>query len=542
MWAPPLPTSPRWAARTVPAPWRTRLPLREQAPATAPAAARSGAPPTGARLLLVANRLPVTVRTEPGGVRIAPSTGGLATGLSRVHARGDTLWIGWGGEPASSGAPSAGPPPRAAHARLLAERRLVEVPLSADELVGYYDRFANQVLWPVLHDRSELAAHATSADWAAYRAVNARFAETVARLAQPGDRVWVHDYHLLLVPRLLRLRLAELGTPAVQIGVFLHTPVPTLAGVAALPRGAALLHGLLGADVVGVHTAGDAARLAEAAAAVLGCASTPTGLVDGVGDDGTGGRSASRGRRSVHVQVNPMSVDVAAFADATGAAPRRDAGAPLFLGVDRLDYTKGLPQRLDAFERLLERTPALRGHARLLQIAVPTRETVPAYAALRRQVEARVARINTRFGDARWTPVEYVYGTVDHATLVALYRAADVMLVTPLRDGMNLVAKEFVASRTDDDGVLVLSTGAGAAAELRSALLVEPGDVEALCAAYAAALAMSPAERRVRMRRLRRVVTRHDVHQWARVALLGLGRDLSDPPGDDVAPARAATG
>jgi trehalose 6-phosphate synthase/phosphatase len=460
----------------------------------------------GGRVLIVSNRLPLTVRVGDAGIDVAPSSGGLATGLRGVHARSHGVWIGW------SGASTRRPPEaRAAVARHLAEAGAVEVPLSDEDVDGFYRRFANGVLWPMLHDRVDEPP--SPDDWRTYQAVNERFADVVARELRPGDRVWVHDYHLMLVPRLLRAR-----RPDAHVGFFLHTPFPSLPSLAALPRPqrAALLDGLLGADVIGFHTAADAARFGDAVDATVGAARR----ADGFDDDG----------RPVQVRACAMSVDVDAF-ERRAAEPRaiaeaerlRAAGGPLLVGVDRLDYTKGIPERLAAFARLLERRPDLRGRVRLAQLAVPSREDVPAYRALRADVERRVASINRRFGTSAWTPVEYVYGSVDDVALSALYLAADVMVVTPLRDGMNLVAKEFVATRTDGDGVLVLGERAGAAAELRAALLVDPRDVEALADAYERALSMSPAERRVRMRRLRGVVRRHDVYQWAREFLLALG-------------------
>jgi trehalose 6-phosphate synthase/phosphatase len=349
--------------------------------------------------------------------------------------------------------------------------------------------------------------------------VNERFADAVARRVRPGDRVWVHDYHLMLVPRLVRAR-----CPGARIGFFLHTPVPDAAALAAVPQRAALLDGLLGADVVGFHTPAYADRFVDGVRSVLGRAARD-GAVDG-------------GGHPVHVGAFPMGIDAGAFA-ARASDPRvgaevarlRAGGGPLLVGVDRLDYTKGIPQRLEAFARLLELRPELRGRARLLQVAVPSRESVPAYRALRAAVESLVASINARFGGDGWTPVEYLYGSVDAVRLSALHRAADVMLVTPLRDGMNLVAKEFVASRTDDDGVLVLSRHAGAAAELRAALLVDPADVEGLARSYDAALTMSAPERRVRMRRLRASVGAHDVFRWAGEFLDALGAEPVAAPG-----------
>jgi trehalose 6-phosphate synthase/phosphatase len=459
------------------------------------------------RLLIVSNRLPFTVRVASGVPTLVPSSGGLVTALRGVHERGGTLWLGWSGIAAglASGTQDE-------IDRRLAEQRAVGVPLTEREISGFYRRYANEALWPVLHDRPEVAK-VDPADWATYRAVNARFAEAIARELRPGDRVWIHDYHLMLVPRLLR----DL-CPDALVGYFLHTPFPVLESLQRLPHRAALLDGLLGADMLGFHTSDDASRFLESVQSALGRI--------------TNAHEVQDGDRRVRVQACPISIDFAAMdsraADSSivaRAAELRGRGGTLMLGVDRLDYTKGIPERLRAFAALLTRHPEYLGKLRLFQLAVPSREEIPAYRALRTEVETMVARMNERFGDGEWRPVEYVYGTVDAETLAMLYRAADVMVVTPLRDGMNLVAKEFVASRPDGDGVLVLSQHAGASAEMRAALLVDPTDVEGLADAYIRALTMSPAERRVRMRRMRRIVRRHDVHQWVRACLLSLGAD-----------------
>jgi len=302
------------------------------------------------------------------------------------------------------------------------------------------------------------------------------------------------------------------------VGYFLHTPFPDLESLQRLPHLSALLDGLLGADMLGFHTSGDTSRFLESVQSTLGRVANAHEVRDA--------------DRRVRVQACPISVDFDAM-DSRAADPSivdraaalRARGGALMLGVDRLDYTKGIPERLRALAELLARQPEYRGKLRLFQLAVPSREEIPEYRALRTEVESLVANINARFGDEEWRPVEYVYGTVDAETVAMLYRAADVMLVTPIRDGMNLVAKEFVASRPDDDGVLVLSEQAGASTELRAALLCDPTDVEGLVNVYARALTMSPPERRVRMRRLRRIVRRHDVHQWVRACLLSLGAD-----------------
>jgi trehalose 6-phosphate synthase/phosphatase len=464
--------------------------------------------PRAGRVLIVSNRLPVTVDLDGARVGLRPSNGGLATGLRRYHEGSSSTWIGWSGLSTEA----SGGMQREIQA-CLADVDAVGVSLREVEVAGFYRRFANSVLWPLLHNEP-LWEQAEATDWAVYQAVNTRFADAISRVLQPGDRVWIHDYHLMLVPRLLRARHPDVRN--VRIGFFLHTPFPEVRGLASLPQGVALLDGVLGADAIGLHTRAYAERLAEAVRTILGrrvALAAGTGTADDAG-------------RAVLVHANPMGIDVTAFT-ARAADPRvpprvaalRAAGCPLFVGVDRLDPTKGIPQRLEAFGRLLELRPHLRGRARLLQLAVPSRTDVPVYRSLRARVEEIVRCLNARFGIAGWTPIEYVYDSVDDIELAALYRAADVMLVTPLCDGMNLVAKEFVASRTDQDGVLVLSEHAGAAAELRSALLVDPGDVDQLARAYAAALDMSPAERRVRMRRLQTCVRAHDVRRWADACL-----------------------
>jgi trehalose 6-phosphate synthase/phosphatase len=454
------------------------------------------------RILIVSNRLPTTVHLHGDSVRLSPSSGGLATGLRSIQTSSSGLWIGWSGAPDS---PSASV--RGDIDTCLAQMGACAVPLTEADVEGFYRGFANGVLWPLLHDGTP----ATMTSWDTYRSVNARFAEVVLRHWRPGDRIWIHDYHLMLLPRMLRER-----RPDARIGFFLHTPFSTTETLAALPDAPALIEGMLGADAIGFQTRADVDRFGEAVRALLGRSvrlASGTGVADDLG-------------RPVRLHFSPMSVDVAGFA-ARAADPRlgmhlaalRAPGTPLFVGVDRLDPTKGIPERLEAFGRLLELRPELRGRARLLQLAVPSREDLPAYRALRERIELNVAALNARYGTKSWKPVELMYGQVDELELAALYRAADVMLVTPLRDGMNLVAKEFVASRVDGQGVLVLSRSAGAAAELTAALLVDPSDVGTLVSAYDRALDMSPAERRVRMTRLRASVRAHDIGSWARECL-----------------------
>ena len=469
-----------------------------------------------------------------GGVSVERSTGGLATGLSGPHRRLGGLWIGWPGP--LDGLSDAD---RAAVERRLAEERLVPVPLSADEIARYYEGYSNGVLWPIFHyflARLPPLVH----DFDVYERVNERFADAVVERYQPGDLVWIHDYQLMLVPALVRERI-----PDARIGFFLHIPFPSSEIFRLLPQRERILEGLLGADLVGFHAAPFVRHFASAALRIL---MTPT-EVD---------RIRWRGR-PVRLGVFPMGIDAAQISALAGspevlerAKAHRADGDALLVGIDRLDYTKGITRRLAAFEALLRTRPALRGKVRLVQVAVPSRENVGAYRELRDEVEAMVGRIAGEFATASWSPVHYLHRGLSQAEVVSLYRAADAVLVTPLRDGMNLVAKEFVASRPDGDGVLVLSEFAGAAAELSEALLVNPYDVERTAATFERALTMPPEERHARMAVLRHRVMTYDVHWWANALISRLeethvaGPDAAlfpSPPAavrDAIARARAA--
>jgi trehalose 6-phosphate synthase/phosphatase len=459
-----------------------------------------------ARLLIVSNRLPVTVRTSGGDVAVERSSGGLATGMKGPHERLGGLWIGWPG-PLDELSQAA----RADVDARLADLRLAPVPLSADEIARYYEGYSNAVLWPLFH-YSVARLPAEVRDFDAYEAVNARFADEVAARWQPGDLVWVHDYQLMLVPQLVRERI-----PDARIGFFLHIPFPSSEIFRLLPQRERLLDGLLGADLLGFHTATFVRHFASSVLRLLG----PTTKVDRIRWHG----------REVQLGVFPMGVDAARFAALAGSDEvrrlmegHRASGERLLVGVDRLDYTKGISRRLLAFERLLNDHPELRERVRLVQVAVPSRENVEAYAELRNEVDALVGRIHGAFATPSWSPIHYLYRGLSVAEIVALYCAADAVLVTPLRDGMNLVAKEFVASRTDDDGVLVLSEFAGAAAELSEALYVNPYDVERTAEAFYRALEMPREARRTRMVTLRQRVSAWDVHRWARAFVDALER------------------
>ncbi len=461
---------------------------------------------TSSRLLIVSNRLPVTAQMVDGTVELRPSSGGLATGLTPWHESSNGLWIGWPG-PASSDQSSD----RIALDRELTARRIVPLHFEHEALQRHYLGFANRVLWPLCHyliDRVPVDA----TGWEAYRQANAAFAEVVAYHYRTGDTIWVHDYQLMLLPGMLRDRL-----PEARIGFFLHVPFPSSEVFRILPWRHELLAGLLGADLLGFHTY---AYLRHVVASLL--------HVDGLETEID--RVRVKGRE-VRLGVFPMGIDAPRFSslaaepDVTAevAAIRNDAGGRrILLGVDRLDYTKGIPRRLRAIESLLAADRSLSDRIRYVQVAVPSRGEVDSYQRFKTQVEEAVGRINGLFGTLRSAPVHYVHQSVSERQLVALYGAADVMLVTPLRDGMNLVSKEYVASQSGEDGVLVLSEFAGAAAELDGALIVNPYDVESVADTIRRALTMPEGERRSRMLRLKRRVTEHDVHAWARAFLAAL--------------------
>jgi trehalose 6-phosphate synthase/phosphatase len=449
------------------------------------------------RLLIVANRLPITVTATETGVEVQRSMGGLATGLMRPHEQSDGLWIGWSGAPGDLDAER--------QARLdeeLAAMRLVNVPLSSDQVTQFYEGFSNGVLWPLFHYLlDQVPLHVSH--WEGYVEANEAFADVVAAHYRPGDLIWVHDYQLLLLPGLLRDRL-----PGARIGFFLHIPFPSEELFRTLPARDRLLQGMLGADLVGFHTPAYLRHFATSLTDILGHSVE----IDRVQVPG----------REVRLGVFPMGVDAASFAamaadpavEAEARTIRGDGSARILVGVDRLDYTKGIPRRLLAYERMLEIHPELRKRVRLVQVAVPSRTNVGAYQDFRALVDGLVGRINGAFGTPRWVPVHYIFRALSESELVALYRAADVMLVTPLRDGMNLVAKEFIASRVDGDGVLVLSEFAGASWELPEALQVNPYDVDGAAEVFYRALGMPREERRARLTPLRTRVQTFDVHRW----------------------------
>ena len=451
------------------------------------------------RYLIVSNRLPVTAAVHERKLQLSASAGGLATALAHVHGRHGSRWIGWPGDTASW--------EKGIRKELdveLEKRAMVPVHLTAHQVERFYEGFCNGVLWPLFHYLLDKVRLDAWKDWEAYRECNERFAEAVVAEYRPGDRIWVHDYHLLLLPALLRKRL-----PDAAIAFFLHIPFPASSVFRILPWRKEILEGLLGADLIGLHTHSYQRQFRSCLLRLLGL----DARVDTVTHEG----------RLVKIGAYPISIDTQHFMEASAAPAVVEAAAKLrrqnedckiILGIDRLDYTKGLRRRVMAVERLLERAPELKGKFRFVQVAAPSRTKVEAYRQLRRALDELVGRVNGRFSTVEWSPVQYLYQSIGEAELLPLYRAAHAMLVTPTRDGMNLVAKEFVACREDDDGVLILSEFAGAAWELGEAILVNPYDVDQIAQAIQGALTMPEEERRLRMHRLRQRVQRWTVHDW----------------------------
>ena len=447
------------------------------------------------RLLVVSNRLPVSLVKEQGDWKAKRSSGGLATAMDPILKQAGGLWIGWSG--------TQGDETAEALKVLREEQSCIAVPLPADVVDKFYEGYANQALWPLLHSfTSKLQFDPES--WAAYIAANHLFCEAVVAEFRPGDRIWVHDYHLMLLPSLLRERL-----PSAAIGYFLHIPFPASDVFSILPRGEELLGGLLGADLIAFHTHLHLQHFRMSLRRLLGVESGLDRL------DLSG--------RAVRLQALPIGIAPAEFLgikdqpetlEQLAKLRERYQDRQLIVAVDRLDYTKGIPDRLRTFRRLLANSPELIERVVLLQVAVPSRENIGAYQNLRSEVHEVISDINGEFGTSDWVPIVYIHRGISRPELVAIYGFAQVAWVSPLRDGMNLVAKEYVACHPEGDGVLVLSSFAGAAAEMGEALLVNPFDEERTALSVQRALIMTAEEKRDRMRALHERVLRNNVFAW----------------------------
>ncbi len=455
---------------------------------------------TATKTIIVSNRLPVRIEKNGDSLSYVPSEGGLATALGSIYKEGDNIWVGWPG--ASFERDSV----KAEVTKGLTRESMRPVFLTERELDAFYLGFSNQTLWPAFHYFLQYIQYNQS-HWEAYVAVNRKFAEAIALYANPGDTIWVHDYQLLLLPGMLRERF-----PQMTIGFFQHIPFPSYEVFRILPWRRELLEGMLGADYLGFHTYDDMRHFLSSVHRLAGYPYS--------------GNRIQLDQRVVVADPLPMGIDYEKYAQ-NAVHPetiereeryRKNIGPQrLLLSMDRLDYSKGIPQRLQAFDQFLDHYPEYKEKVSLLLIVVPSRDEVPDYQLLKEQVDELVGKINSKYGRMSWQPIHYFYRSYPFRALGAFYRMCDVALITPVRDGMNLVCKEYVASRTKQDGVLILSEMAGAAKELSDAILVNPTDQNQMVDALYQALQMPVEEQQRRMRIMQDGLRKYNIFQWVKL-------------------------
>ena len=461
------------------------------------------------KTIILSNRLPVQLQIAGGKIEALPSVGGLATGMKSVHREGESLWIGWSGLTREEIPESL----EGDIDRALERLGCSKVPLSEAEVEGFYYGFSNRTIWPLFHYFMEYSEFELSY-WKTYEAVNRKFAQAVIRVASDGDSLWVHDYQLMLVPQMVREQRPELS-----IGFFLHIPFPSFEIYRTLPWRHEILNGLLGSDLIGFHTYDYERHFLSSVRRILGLEVSFNEIhMDG---------------RVAKVDSFPMGIDYSKFHE---AARKHDSlkegeasdlqqrlnlhkastpGAKFFLSIDRLDYTKGIAKRIKAFEYFLQQYPQYREKVRLIILAVPSRSKVPQYQLLKKEIDELVGRINGELSTVSWTPIWYFYRSLGFDNLIDLYTTCDIAWLTPIRDGMNLVAKEYIATRTDQTGVLILSEMAGSANEMHEALLINPNNFEQIADSLHQAINMSREEQQERNAPMQKRLERYNVEKWA---------------------------
>ncbi|TYP71665.1 bifunctional alpha,alpha-trehalose-phosphate synthase (UDP-forming)/trehalose-phosphatase [Aquimarina intermedia] len=461
------------------------------------------------KTIIISNRLPLQLHIDNKIVTSTPSVGGLATGMKPVHAANDSIWIGWNGVNEEEIDDSI----KAKIDSTLLAHKCLGVSLTKKEVDEYYYGFSNTTLWPLFHyflEYTEFEKHT----WETYQVVNQKFANVILDTVESGDRIWIHDYQLLLVPNLIRKKRSD-----VSIGFFLHIPFPSYEVFRTIPCREALLQGMLGADLLGFHTYDYERHFLSSVQRILGYDSSFNTI--------------TLDNRSVKVDSFPMGIDYDNFHESAklhNAKEKRDKSiiqqgldkhqldndqAKLILSIDRLDYTKGIDKRLRAFEYFLEKYPEFKGKVRLVMLAVPSRAKVPQYQRLKKEIDQLVGRINGKFAEISWTPIWYFYRSLPFENLIDLYTSSEVALLTPIRDGMNLVAKEYIASKVDKKGVLILSEMTGAANEMSEALLINPNNFEEIADTLKLALEMPEKEQIKRNSALQKRLKRYNVDKWA---------------------------
>ena len=452
------------------------------------------------KTIIVSNRLPVKITKTGSDYKLSVSEGGLATGLASIYKDRISRWIGWPGLEIRE-------PEKEAITGKLAADGLLPVYLDQEEITQFYEGFSNGVLWPVFHCYISTYTVYHPSNWEYYKSVNNKFKDAVLAIAKPGDTVWIHDYQLLLLPALIRKEL-----PGISIGFFLHIPFPSFEIFRVIPWRKELIEGMLGADLIGFHTFDDVRHF-------LGTASRLIQVT-------TQSNILTYGDRSIAAEAFAMGIDEAKFRQLPQQQEVNEQiklvkntfkDTKLILSIDRLDYSKGILQRLQAFEELLQNHPEFYKKITFYMIVVPSRDTVAQYAHLRDEIDKKVGNINALYRDMEWTPIHYYYRSFPIENLSALYYSADICLVTPLRDGMNLVSKEYVASRTGNDGVLILSEMAGSAKELIDALIVNPNNITEVCEAIITAINMPLPEQQNRMIQMRQLVTKFNTSHWVKI-------------------------
>ena len=459
------------------------------------------------KIIIVSNRLPVTIKQNEDKFSFMPSAGGLATGLGSIYKRGDNIWIGWPGlydlnEEETQYINSE-----------LKKDNMAPVYLTKEDIRDYYEGFSNRTIWPLFHYFTEFTKYIPEL-WDAYVRVNQKFCDAILEHASDGDVLWIHDYQLLLVPSMLREKL-----PNATIGFFQHIPFPSFEIFRLLPWREELLEGMLGSDLIGFHTYDDMRHFLSSVSRILGYGSTMGQI--------------RMNNRLVGVDSFPMGIDYDKFAKATHSPETIDklkkyfqilSNQKVVLSIDRLDYTKGIKQRLEAFDMFLERYPAYMGKVSIVLIVVPSRVKVDQYNQLKNEIDTIVGRLNGKYSRMDWNPIHYFYRSFSFHALSALYSSAEVALITPLRDGMNLVCKEYIASKLDKRGVLILSEMAGAAKELSEAILINPNDKNQIVEAMYQALEMPEEEQIARNEEMQSKLKRYNIHSWVDVFMQQLDK------------------
>lgn len=453
------------------------------------------------KTIIVSNRLPVKIVKNGDGYQLSSSEGGLATGLGSIYKQGNNVWIGWPGVELTE------EDDKHKVTAELKELSLMPVFLSQQEISEYYEGFSNDVLWPVFHYYASTYASYKQSNWDFYREVNQKFCNAILKVAKPRDTIWIHDYQLLLLPAMVRQAM-----PDVSIGFFLHIPFPSHEMFRLIPWRCELLEGMLGADLLGFHTFDDVRHFVSTVTRILPVVSSANVI--------------TYNDRSIVAESFPMGIDEKKYASLPQSAEVIEQvkqiketfkDTKLILSIDRLDYSKGILQRLEAFELLLRLHPEYIGQINLYMIVVPSRDTVPQYMQLHDQIDKKAGSINALYRTMDWSPVHYYYRSFPIETLSALYYSADVCLVTPMRDGMNLVSKEYVASRINNDGVLILSEMAGASKELIDAIIVNPNNIGEICRAIIKAIKMPIGEQQERMQQMRQNVSKFNIAHWVKI-------------------------